>query len=108
MIISKGHVQFASLTRLLQVCDVSGSITFINDPHPDLGGPMVHALHCAETDRSVEVWYTADKCELLWLREIGEPRIIPLDDIPNVVGRVIPYLEGMTSRDLTDISIESQ
>ena len=108
MIISKGHKQFADFIRLMQVVDVDNSVKLIDDPHPGNGDTAVLTLLGIESERSVEINYSAEKCELGWMPEIGDYRIIPLDDLSMVVARVISYLDGFTSRDLSDIAIKGE
>lgn len=98
MIMSKGHQQFAKFIQLMQLTDVDNAVRMLDDTHPDVGGPTVLSLVGCDDWREAQLWYTADSCKLVWNDEECNCHEQPLDDIPLVVGRLVSYLEGMSSK----------
>lgn len=97
MIISQGHKSFTKLINLLQVIAPDDTIQLV-DENPDVGGPTVLGLvSTKEYWREVQIWYTAENCHIVWMDKDGNCCEQQLDDLPLVVGRVVSYLEGMTS-----------
>lgn len=97
MQISNGHMQFVKFINLMKVIDIDNVVRVLDDEYPDSGGPTVLSLIGREDHLQVQLWYSAYNCHLVWMDEECNCCEQQLDDIPLVVGRLVSYLEGMTS-----------
>lgn len=97
MNISKGHQQFAKFIQLMQMNDRDNVITLSDDNIPDSTGTTVMTLIGVDL-REVQLYYSADNCHLAWVDDDHACQIQQLDDIPMVVGSLVVYLEGITSK----------